>query len=108
MCGNIQCCNAAYLEEFQEQRPLGGAVAALGLSQKAVHADDEQPEAGAGDSAFNYSSGSDLAPNPAPSAIAGMLDMAHAPRMNDPIALVTCCTCPFRFIHQIGYAMLNP
>lgn len=47
-------------------------MAALGLSQKAVYADDEQPEAGDGDSAFKYSSGSDLAPNPAPSASAGM------------------------------------
>lgn len=52
------------------ERALGGAVAALGLSQKAVHADDEQQDAGGGDGAFNYSSGSDLAPNPVPSASA--------------------------------------
>lgn len=63
--------NCSALRRAQGQQALGGAVAALGLSQKAVYADDEQPEAVGGDGAFNYSSGSDLAPNPAPSAGAG-------------------------------------
>jgi hypothetical protein len=59
-------------------------VAALGLSQKAVYADDERSEAGVGDGVFNYSSGSDLAPNPAPSASAGML-LLYA-RISQPAA----------------------
>jgi hypothetical protein len=78
-------CLLPWSWRLQEQRALGGAVAALGLSQKAVYADDEQPEAGGGDSVFNYSSGSDLAPNPAPSASAGMPASAH-------LVPVTCCS----------------
>lgn len=52
---------------------MGGAIAALGLSQKAVYADDERPAPGDG-GAFAYANGSDLAPNPAPSACAGVDD----------------------------------
>lgn len=79
-----------WLLSIQGERALGGAVAALGLSQKAVHADDEQPDPGGGDGAFSYSSGSDLAPNPVPSASAGM--MWHTTKATDRhISITTYC-----------------
>ncbi len=51
------------------QRPLGAAVAALGLSNKAVYEDDDP--AGGADNPGGYTEGPDLAPTPAPSAVQG-------------------------------------
>ena len=57
-----------------EARALGAAVAALGLSNKAIYADaepqsqvDNRSTAGPG----GYTEGPDLAPSAAPSAVAG-------------------------------------
>lgn len=53
---------------------LGAAVAALGLSNKAVYAEDMQDSNGgmaSGMEGGNYTEGPDMAPNAAPAAVAG-------------------------------------
>lgn len=52
-----------------EERPLGAAVAALGLSNKAVYADDEPPESD--DGPGGYADGPDFAPQCSPSVVSG-------------------------------------
>lgn len=55
---------------------LGAAVAALGLSNKAVYAEDMHDSNGgvaSGMEGGNYTDGPDLAPNAAPAAVAGQL-----------------------------------
>ena len=55
---------------------LGAAVAALGLSNKAVYAEDMQDSNGgvaSGMEGGNYTDGPDMAPNAAPAAVAGQL-----------------------------------
>ena len=55
---------------------LGAAVAALGLSNKAVYADQMQDSNGgvsSGMESGNYTDGPDLAPNAMPAAVSGML-----------------------------------
>lgn len=55
---------------------LGAAVAALGLSNKAVYADQMQDSNGGVSSGMeggNYTDGPDLAPNAMPAAVSGML-----------------------------------
>lgn len=55
---------------------LGAAVAALGLSNKAVYAEDLQDSNDSGASGMeggHYTDGPDLAPNAAPAAVAGQL-----------------------------------
>ena len=55
---------------------MGAAVAALGLSNKAVYAEDMQDSNGgvaSGMEGGNYTEGPDMAPNAAPAAVAGEL-----------------------------------
>lgn len=55
---------------------LGAAVAALGLSNKAVYAEDMQESNGgvaSGMEGGSYTDGPDLAPNAMPAAVAGEL-----------------------------------
>ena len=68
-------------QKGHEERALGASIAALGLSNKAVYAGDDDNDSdmarvgggggGAPSGAAHYTEGPDLAPNPAPSAVAG-------------------------------------
>ena len=80
--GHIACkCHCDVLlangfkQRLQVQIPaLGAAVAALGLSNKAVYAEDMQDSNGGVASGMedgNYTEGPDMAPNAAPAAVAG-------------------------------------
>ena len=67
----------SWLDWQGEELALGAAVAALGLSNKAIYARKSQLDGNATGSADpdmgGYSDGPDLAPNAAPSATAGVL-----------------------------------
>ena len=59
-------------------------MAALGLSQKAVHADDKSGPTEDNDGAFKYVAGCDLAPNPSPAASPGTVHSINQP-------MLSCC-----------------
>ena len=68
-------CRCVLKQRLHVQSPaLGAAVAALGLSNKAVYAEDMQDSNGgvaSGAEGGNYTEGPDMAPNAAPAAVAG-------------------------------------
>lgn len=74
---------------------LGAAVAALGLSNKAVYAEDMQDSNGgvaSGMEGGNYTDGPDMAPNAAPAAVAGQLARPCLPPVAVLLVLVVV-TC---------------
>ena len=77
LCLVVHMLELIMLVSLHEKSPaLGAAVAALGLSNKAVYAEDLQDSNGgvaSGMEGGNYTDGPDLAPNAAPAAVAGQL-----------------------------------
>lgn len=85
---------------------LGAAVAALGLSNKAVYAEDVQDSNGgvaSGMEGGDYTDGPDMAPNAAPAAVAGPLASPCLPLLCQQCYLYKqSCAAEFIAVAQQG------